>query len=216
MLWRSWVRVALVILWVAVRLPAAEVDADDLQRLAGRLTASEESIEAFRALLQRLEGEVRTLRAENEALRQAVANRRDAVTTEQLKRVVDQVQEVDRNRIKDNQQVLEALRKLEKVPLPPPPSRTERQERVERPERPARPEAADPGEARPPAPKPPLPADGYVHRIKEGESLGVILEAYRKEHQIKTSMKQVLEANPSIKDPRRVRVGQEVFIPAVK
>lgn len=213
MLWRSWVQVALVILWVAVRLPAAEVDADDLQRLAGRLTASEESIEAFRALLQRLEGEVRTLRAENEALRQAVANRRDAVTTEQLKRVVDQVQEVDRNRIKDNQQVLEALRKLEKVPLPPPPSRTERQER---PERPARPEAADPGEARPPAPKPPLPADGYVHRIKEGESLGVILEAYRKEHQIKTSMKQVLEANPSIKDPRRVRVGQEVFIPAVK
>ncbi|MFM7103175.1 MAG: hypothetical protein ACKO3N_18660, partial [Verrucomicrobiota bacterium] len=107
MSWCSWAWVAVVILWAAARLPAAEVDAEDLQRLAGRLTASEESIESFRSLLQRLEAEVRTLRTENEALRQSVASRRDAVTTEQLKRVVDQVQEVDRNRIKDNQQVLE-------------------------------------------------------------------------------------------------------------
>lgn len=201
---------AVMLLAGPVRLRGAEVDADDFQRLAGRVTASEESIEAFRALLQRLEGEVRTLRSENESLRQALANRKDAVTLEQLKRVVDQVQEVDRNRIKDNQQVLEALRKLEKVPLAPPPARPERTER------PSRSEASDPGESRPAPARPALPAEGYVHAIKEGESLSLILDAYRKEYQLKTSMKQVLEANPSIKDPRRVRVGQEVFIPAVK
>lgn len=213
MFWRSCALLAVVLLAASARLRAAEVDADDFQRLAGRVTASEESIEAFRALLQRLEGEVRTLRAENESLRQAIANRKDAVTTEQLKRVVDQVQEVDRNRIKDNQQVLEALRRLEKVPLPPPPSRTER---PERPERSSRPESSDTGESRPAPSKPPVPAEGYVHKIKEGESLGLVLDAYRKEYQLKTSMKQVLEANPSIKDPRKVRAGQEVFIPAVK
>lgn len=47
---------------------------------------------------------------------------------------------------------------------------------------------------------------GYTHVVESGQTLSAIAQAY------KVSVKSIMKAN-KIKDPTRVRVGQELFIP---
>ncbi|HAB17692.1 MAG TPA: hypothetical protein DCE44_14710, partial [Verrucomicrobiales bacterium] len=61
-----------------------------------------------------------------------------------------------------------------------------------------------------------LPDKQYVHKVQTGETVGAIIAAYNKEYGLKVRMADVLAANPGLKDPKRLRVGQELNIPAVK
>jgi nucleoid-associated protein YgaU len=56
----------------------------------------------------------------------------------------------------------------------------------------------------------------YEHTLGEGETLSAVMDAYNKQHGLKIRLAHVLKANPSIKDPKKLRVGQKLRIPVVK
>ena len=53
-------------------------------------------------------------------------------------------------------------------------------------------------------------------KVEEGQTLGAIIEAYNKQHGLKVRLAHVLKANPTLKDPKKLKVGQTIRIPAVK
>ena len=63
---------------------------------------------------------------------------------------------------------------------------------------------------------PALPTEGYDHVVASGESLGVIISAYNQKYQLKVKPADVLRANPKLKDPKKIFVGQKLWIPEIK
>jgi len=202
-------------------LAAAEVDAEDFFQLRARVLAQDEAIDSFRMAIQRLREEVARLKNENESLRSQMNAPRNYATPEQITRLTEQLREVDRNRSSDKQQILDAIDKLKAMPpvvVPPvadKPKASGGKTPDKTPEKPAvKDPPVKPAVDRPVTPE--LPTEFYEHTVGEGETLGVIIEAYNKEHGLKARLPQVLKANPEIKDPRRIRVGQKIRIPMVK
>jgi hypothetical protein len=199
---------------------AVEVDAEDFKRLVDRITAQDEAIEAFRGSVQELRGEMSRLRSENDRLKTQINAPRNFATQEQITKLGDQLREVEKNRTADKQQILDALEKLKAAPpivIPPAPSpgNTHRpsDKAAEKPsDKPTGSEkvqpTADAG--------PDLPTEFYEHTLAEGETLGAVIDAYNKQNGLKVRLAHVLKANPSIKDPKRLRSGQKIRIPAVK
>ncbi len=103
-------------------LHAADVDAEDYRQLKSRVAAFDEALAVYRTSIQSLRDELIRLRSENAALRTQANAARNAVSQEQLSRLAQQVQEVERNRTHDKQQVLDALDHLKT--LAPVPART--------------------------------------------------------------------------------------------
>ena len=192
-----------------------QVTAEDFKRVESDVLALTESRDLMRADLQKLRDEISALRAENAKLRSDLALAgKDNVSRDELKKVVEQVQEVDKRRVADGKYVhdqLESIAKLASKPVvlpavedPKPPKASTK--------RPA-PEAtadktADDG--------PELPAEYYEHTVAEGETLGIIIAAYNKEHNLKVKQAHVLKANPKLKDPKKLYVGMKLKIPMVK
>ena len=54
---------------------------------------------------------------------------------------------------------------------------------------------------------------GYEYVIQAGDTLSTIVQAYRTELKLKTTVDDVLKANPGLK-PTAMQVGQKIFIPA--
>jgi uncharacterized coiled-coil protein SlyX len=209
-------------------LGAAEIDPEDFNQLKARVAAQDESIETFRATLQQIRQEMARLRADNDSIRTELSGTKNLATQQQFKELADQVREVDRNRTKDKQQILEAIEKLKSLPpvVIPEPSKPAAKP-IEKPlEKPQEKPSAKPAEkpsaelgAKPEKPAdagPELPTEYYEHKVDEGETLGAIIEAYNKQHGLKVRLAHVLKANPALKDPKRLRVGQTIRIPAVK
>ena len=193
---------AVLLVATAVSLPSttrsAEIDAEDFARLRGQVGAHDESIESFRRQLQRTEAEVVRLSREIDALRQTLANQRDLATQAQIKALADQVQELEKRRVTDNKEVLAALDRLARTPSAPPPA----------------PVASEP--VRPVNTGPELPAEYHEHTIETGQTLSSVITEYNRQLGYKVTLAHVLKANPEIKDPRRIRVGQKIRIPQVK
>ena len=203
-------------------LQAAEIDSEDFAHLKARVNAQDESIESFRTTLQTLREELARLRSENDSLRTQFQNAKTYATQEQLTGLGNQVREVEKNRVKDKEQILEAIEKLKTLPpvvVPDPPKHTPR-------DKPPRDPGVKPptGDSAKPNPTdkstnavPDLPSEYFEHKVAEGESLSAIIEAYNKQHGLKVRVADVLRANPkTLKDPKRIRVGQTIRIPAVK
>ncbi|MGD0614849.1 MAG: LysM peptidoglycan-binding domain-containing protein [Verrucomicrobiota bacterium] len=115
---------------------------------------------------------------------------------EDLKQLADKLQEIDRKRQEDNDLILKRIEGLGKTlgssarPAVAP--------------RPATP-PADAGTS--------TPSDkGYEYVIQSGDTLSIIVKAYA-EKNIKVTVDQIVAANPGL-NPKRLRVGQKVFIPA--
>jgi nucleoid-associated protein YgaU len=206
---------------------AIDVDAEDFRRLVDRLAAQEEAIETFRASISQLRGDLARLRAENDKLKVQLDAPRNHVTQDQLSQLGQQLKEVEKNRTSDKQQILDALEKLKAAPpvvVPPPPAAAAtgatrgddkpKSSGMDKPSGGAGGAGEKPGE--PVDSGPDLPSEFYEHSLAEGETLGAVIEAYNKAHGLKTRLSHVLKANPSIKDPKRLRVGQKIRIPAVK
>lgn len=180
---------------------SAELDAEDIARLQGRIEAHDESIESFRRQLQRAEAEMIRLRRDLDDLNQRLSSKKDGVTPEQLKALADQVQELEKRRVKDNQEILAALDRMSRVAAVPPPSTS-------------RPAPVDPPKPEPSGPE--LPAEFHEHVIESGQTLSSVITEYNRQLGYKVTLAHVLKANPEIKDPRRIRVGQKIRIPQVK
>jgi hypothetical protein len=203
-------------------LLAVDVDAEDFRRLVDRVAAQEEAIETFRSSVSQLRNDLARLRAENDKLKTQLDAPRNYATQDQITQLGQQLKEVEKNRTTDKQQILDALEKLKAAPpvvVPPPPAPvTVPPTRVAAGEKP--PTGSGPANTEKPTPPadpgPELPSEFYEHVLAEGETLGAVVEAYNKTHGLKVRLAHVLKANPSIKDPKRLRVGQKIRIPAVK
>jgi LysM repeat protein len=170
---------------------AARLDTEERLR---RLATEVEDLKEANALLQRrladFNAELQRMSEEHGRAQSSFATRQD------LNQLVEKLREIDRKRESDSQRVLESLDRLAKRP-------------------PALPAAAPAPRAEPErTEKPPESSPerrGYEYTIKADDTLSAILQAYR-EKGVKTSLKQVLDANPTL-NPNKLRVGQKVFIP---
>jgi LysM repeat protein len=208
---RHWVLVCSLSLGLLTWIPTrAQVDAEDLRRMNATVEALTEGQETLRRQIQELRDAVLQLRQENSQLKQQLRSTGDMVTRDQLRDVVKSIQMVDEKRAADGEYVrrqLESIAKDVSKALVPPARESQRST--------GRPSASkEPKEVVDAAAK--LPDKQYVHKVQSGETLGAIIAAYNKEYELKVKVSDVLAANPGLRDPKLLRVGQEVNIPAVK
>jgi cell division protein FtsB len=176
---------------------AAKEDAEErYKRLAADLQAVQSDNEALHAKITALEQEIQALRA---------AQARPADNSgiqDELKRLAETIQEVDKKRLEDKEAISEEIRKsiaelersLGSVPKPVRPSGP-------KPSSPAEPAASD---------------KGYLYTIQDGDRLDLIVKAYNADFKSKgmntITLRQAKEANPNV-DWNRLRVGQKIVIP---
>ncbi len=215
--------VALALAFPLASLDArAQVDAESFKRLESDVNALTESRDSLQRQIRELRDVIVQLRGENSKLRADMALvGKDNATREELKKVVDQVQEADRKRVADGKLVhdkLEEIAKLASKPvvLPPVDDARPPKARSEGPGSASRkPAPASDATAKPDDDGVELPSEYFEHTVTEGDTLGTIIAAYNKKG-YKIRQAHILKANPKLKDPRRIFVGMKLRIPAVK
>jgi dynactin complex subunit len=207
----------LIALVAATSLPAQDTavsnaraiaDRQDAAERYNRLNAQVEDLLTANADLQRkigaLENELRKTRAEllgeiSKIERKADENTGKFVTQDQLKKLVDAVNDLDKKRVEDDKKILEQVRNAVKglsaasSSPSPAPSKTVV-------------DAAPSG-----------PLKGFEHVVQSGETLSSIIEAFNealKEKGVKQriTLDSVLKANPKL-NPTRMAIGTKVFLP---
>lgn len=119
-----------------------------------------------------------------------------AASADDLRRLADRVQEIDRKRESDRETILKQIEALAKI------------ERASPSRAPSRSATAEPPPSRPADEK------GYEYVVQSGDSLSAIIEAYRQQG-VRTSVSEIQRANPGL-NPNRIVPGQKIFIPAPK
>jgi LysM repeat protein len=123
----------------------------------------------------------------------------DYVTHDELKKIADQISEVDKKRQDDSDMIATQISNLAKTaagaPLPPTHHATSTTKSPDSPNTDAT----------------STPQNGYYYEIKQGDTLGLIVKAYR-DQGVKVTKTQVLKANPGL-DPNKLYVGKKIFIP---
>ncbi|HUD47780.1 MAG TPA: LysM peptidoglycan-binding domain-containing protein [Candidatus Baltobacteraceae bacterium] len=176
---------------------AAKQGADErYERMAADIQALQSANDALQAKLTAIEQQVQDLRSQQSQSAASVS------TPDDLKRLADKIQEVDRKREEDKEAIAEEIRRSiaelkHAVADSPPPSRVS-------------------------SSKPAPGADstdtdkGFVYKIQDGDSLSAIVKAYNADFKSKgmktISLQQAMDANPNV-DWNRLRVGQRIIIP---
>jgi LysM repeat protein len=156
-------------------------------------------IEDLRANQEAITRRIEAVGKEIESLRSQVDKPSgNYASDEDLKRLADAVKEIDRKRLDDYEKIRLELKNLGKSLAAPAP--------------PIRKTAPAPAADISTSEKPNTPDKGFEYQVKKGDTLSIIVQAYR-DNNIKITMDQVLKANPGLK-PERMRVGQKIFIPA--
>jgi hypothetical protein len=176
---------------------AAKEDADErYQRLVTDLQAVQSDNEALHAKITAMEQEI-------QALREAAAHPADnSANQDELKRLAEKIEEVDKKRLEDKDVISEEIRKtisgLQATIQGAPSSPHESRPRL------------------PIVPESQASANGYSYTIVDGDRLDLIVKAYNKDFKVKglkpITLKQAKEANPNV-DWNRLRVGQKIVIP---
>ena len=161
-----------------------------------RMSADIESLHAANLALQK---KISALETELQKLGMEQARSANNNTSETLKKLADEIQEVDKNRVSDKKKIIDEVSKMIKglsvAPSPRPAPRT--------------PAAA---------PNTGLPSDkGFPHVVKSRDTLGGIVSDYNaafKEKGMKSiTQKQVMAANPNV-EWNKLKIGQTIFVPA--
>lgn len=191
----------------AVALAAQREQEENMKRLSATILEVQEAHQKQQERISGLANEVDKLRAD------VVKANNNAATQEALKRLNDQILEVDKSRIADNKKIYAALEDLKRLildrPAPPAP-------------RPVLPPASGnsgvSGNSGGSTSRPPATGsateEGFEYAVQPGDRLDLIVKAYRAQH-INVTQKQVMDANPNVKW-ERLRVGQKIFIPKPK
>jgi LysM repeat protein len=120
-------------------------------------------------------------------------------TQDDLKRLADAIQEIDRKREADKALILKEISKLGKTIATPPP-------------------AVHNTPTAPPPHETPATTKGdetgFTYEIKSGDTYMVIAQAYR-DQGVKVTADQIEKANPGV-NPKGLKIGQKIFIPAPK
>jgi hypothetical protein len=122
----------------------------------------------------------------------------DSASTDDLKKLAAQVQEIDQKRQDDNQKILDALEKLGKggsiSTANHKPSPTVSTTATDN-----------------PTPASTGPQKGYEYKIQDKDNLTAIAKAYRAQG-VKVTVEQIENANPGL-NPKNLIVGKTIFIP---
>jgi LysM repeat protein len=184
---RFWlVMVALVI---AASSPVHAQDAaleERVNKLNGYVQDLLAAQDAQRKQIEALSKEVGSLR---EKLNQANP---DAATQDDLRKLTEKLQEIDKKRADDRNLILKEIENLGKSARAPKPS-----PRSDTTDTPPRPTGND---------------KGYEYEVKPGDTISAVVAAYR-DQGIKVTVDSILKANPGLK-PTNMQVGQKLFIPA--
>lgn len=161
---------------------------EQIGKLSGQIQDLLEARDAQIKLNASLEKEISELR---DKLNQPAAN--DSASAEDLRKLAAQVQEIDKKRQADNEQILKAIDKIAKAGggsaarKPPAVSNDT------------------------PAPAPGAKQKGYDYEIHSGDTLSAIAKAYR-EQGVKVTTTQIIAANPGL-NPNALIAGKKIFIP---
>jgi LysM repeat protein len=118
-----------------------------------------------------------------------------AANPDDLKKLAEQVQEIDKKRQDDNERILKELERLDKsMGASPPSHKTEPSVSTT---------SASTSSSG--------PQKGYDYTIQDKDTLSAIAKAYRAQG-IKVTTTQILAANPGL-DPKNLIVGKKIFIP---
>jgi LysM repeat protein len=168
-----------------------------------------------------LQGHVQDLSDANAALKRQIDDLQgkiDALAAQQakpsgnyasqddIKALKDAIQEVDKKRMADNDEVLKALKQMAKIGKLPASATTPTRSPVITPA----PDTERTAEAtRPEGP-------GFMYEVKPNDTPKKIARKLLEEKGIKITSDQILQANPQVKDPTKLFIGQKLFIPMPK
>jgi predicted RNase H-like nuclease (RuvC/YqgF family) len=176
---------------------AAKQGADErYERMAADIQALQAANDALQAKLSAIEQQLQDLR------NQQTQSAGNFSTPDDLKRLADKIQEVDKKREEDKQAIAEEIRK----------SIAELKHALADGSAPSRVSPSKPIASA----ESPDTEKGFVYKIQEGDSLSAIVKAYNADFKSKgmktISLKQAMDANPDV-DWNRLRVGQKIVIP---
>jgi LysM repeat protein len=169
-----------------------------------------------------LKGQVDDLRDANTALQHQVADLQskiDALTAQQgkpsgdyasqddLKALKAAIEDEDKKRLADNEEVLKELKLIAKA------TKTAGISAL-----PAHPAATPEPVVEPTAPATEAVADGpgFTYIVKSGDTPNKIAKKLFEEKGIKITGEEIMAANPKVKDPTKLWIGEKLFIPAPK
>lgn len=186
---------------VPAQSPAADIAAkqgadERYERMASDIQALQAANDALQAKLSAIQQQLQDLRSQQA---QSTGN---FATPDDLKRLAEKIEEVDKKREEDKSAIAEEIRK----------SISELKRAL----------ADGTSASRVSSPKPPPSAEspdtdkGFVYKIQDGDSLSAIVHAYNTDFTSKgmktISVKQAMDANPGV-DWKRLRVGQKIIVP---
>jgi LysM repeat protein len=173
-------------------LPAQDAATEErLNKLSGQIEDLRSSNDALTRRIDGLSKEIDSLRSQMDKPTGNFASDED------LRRLADTVKEIDRKRLDDYEKIRAELKSLGKTLAASTPSVRK---------------TSPPAAVDPPSEKSSGPDKGFEYQVKRGDTLLLIVQAYR-DNNIKVTMDQVLKANPGLK-PKEMRIGQKIFIPA--
>lgn len=175
---------AVLLLWSGFDARAQDPATEErLNRLNGLVQDLQEDKAIQKRQIESLTREIQTLR---EQLARPVGN---FASQEELRKLAEKLQEVDRKREADKELILKEFEKLVKL-------------------------VASRKPTTPTTPPAPAGSEGkfFEYTIASGDTLSAIEKAYR-DQGVKVTVKQILDANPGLV-AERMPVGQKIFIPA--
>ncbi|HEY1790601.1 MAG TPA: LysM peptidoglycan-binding domain-containing protein [Verrucomicrobiae bacterium] len=168
-----------------------------LDKITGEIQDVQDSLNSQDKRISDLEKKISDL---GEKLNTPAGN--DFASADDLKKLAEQVQEIDKKRQQDNQKILDALEKLSHGGGF---HRSAQDNPVN-----ATPNSSPSDNASPVNNG--GPQNGFEYTIAPGNSLTAIVKAYRAQG-VKVTVDEVLKANPGL-NPNKMIVGKKIFIPA--
>jgi LysM repeat protein len=162
-----------------------------LDKLSGQI---QDITEALAAQNKRIDGLEKTINDLQDKLNQPGGN--NFASTDDLKKLADQLQQIDQKRQSDNDQILKQLEQMEKALNVTPDHHTS---------------DSNPPQNVTPGPLPDASVPHYEYEIKAGDTIGLIAKAYTAQG-IKVTTREILKANPGL-NPNALKVGQKIIIP---
>jgi LysM repeat protein len=173
----------------------------------GQDTATQQQIDKLYGMIQDVQATQELQGKRLDALAKQISELSDKVSTPQvndspsrddLKKLAEQVQEIDKKRQDDRELILKKLKELGDT-------------MSSAPVKPKSKPVAVPASDDPSATTPAVPQKGYEYVVQKGDTLPAIAKAYR-EQGVKVTTAQIIKANPNV-DPNKLFIGKKIFIP---
>jgi LysM repeat protein len=175
----------------------------------GQDTATQQQIDKLYGMIQDVQATQELQGKRLDALAKQISELSDKVSTPQvndspsrddLKKLAEQVQEIDKKRQDDRDLILKELKKLGDAAASAPVKSKSKSTT------PTTTTTDDPNTA-----TPAVPQKGYEYIVQKGDTLPAIAKAYR-EQGVKVTTAQIIKANPNV-DPNKLFIGKKIFIP---